>query len=153
MGLEQDMDDWWADFKREEEEHQQFELSLAKIREEMAKVKVFPQTSFELTGGSSLKGSVRADYAELVRAFGNPMEGDGSKTQVEWVVLFEVSEHDTVLATIYDWKKYDQRPVEVTHWNIGGHDYRAADMVIDYLNYLRDMDAVLPVFNERVSNA
>jgi hypothetical protein len=144
MTLQNDMDDWWADHKRQEDEIQQLELELAKIRQEVERMKVYPQDIFTDANGTSLQGYVRADYSELVAAFGEPLEGDGCKTQAEWVLVFEVPQDDgyadRVVATIYDWKKYDQTVEDITQWNIGGHDPRAPELVIDYLNYQRDME-------------
>jgi len=138
------MEDWWADHKRQEEEIQQLELELTKIREGVSRMRVIAQSDFALINGTSLQGYVHAYFSELVAAFGEPLEGDGDKTQAEWVLVFEVPQDDgytdRVVATIYDWKKYDQRADEVTSWNIGGHDPRAPELVIDYLNYQRDME-------------
>lgn len=138
--MREEMDDWWADHKRQEEEIQQLELELAKIRQEVKRMRVTAQPDFSLIDGTSLQGYVRADFMELVDAFGWPLDGDGEKTQAEWVLLFELPDGDEVVATIYDWKKYDTDPMQNTEWNVGGRDPRAPELVIDYINYLRDME-------------
>lgn len=140
MRLQYDMDDWWAAHKQQEEERQQLELELAKIRQEVERMRVEPQQDYGLINGTCLKGYVRADFDELVMAFGEPLEGDGDKTQAEWVLLFTLPDGEEIVATVYDWKQYDTAVMNVKDWNIGGHDYRAPELVIDYLNYVRDME-------------
>lgn len=151
MTIQIEMDDWWHEHKRQEEERQQLELELAKIQQEVANMRVAPQQDFSLISGSCLKGYVRATFDELVAAFGEPLEGDGCKTQAEWVLLFTLPDGEEIVATVYDWKKYDTLPMQNMDWNIGGHDYRAPELVIDYLNYVRDMEeqqvAVAPMRN------
>lgn len=136
--MQDEMDDWWSEFKRQEDECREFEESLIKLQRMVSQMKMEPQEDFELTAGTCLQGKVSADYFELVDTFGQPMEGDGYKTQVEWVLLFTLPDGEQIVATIYDWKK-DELPEFVTDWNVGGNDYRAAELVIDYLNYARDM--------------
>lgn len=140
MRLQDDMNDWWAAHKQQEEERQQLELELAKIRQEVEHMRVEPQQDYGLINGTCLKGYVRANFAELAAAFGDPLEGDGQKTQAEWILLFTMPDGEEIIATVYDWKQYDTAVVNVKDWNIGGHDYRAPELVIDYLNYVRDMD-------------
>lgn len=140
MRLQDDMNDWWAAHKQQEEERQQLELELAKIRQEVERMRVEPQQDYGLINGTCLKGYVRADFDELVMAFGEPLEGDGDKTQAEWVLLFTLPDGEEIVATVYDWKQYDTTAMDVKNWNIGGHDYRAPELVIDYLNYVRDME-------------
>jgi len=151
MNIQDDMNDWWHDHKRQEEERQQLELELAKIRQEVERMRVEPQQDYDRIHGTCLKGYVRADFNDLVMAFGEPLDGDGDKTQAEWVLVFTLPDGDEIVATVYDWKKYDTPPMLNTEWNIGGHDYRAPELVIDYLNYIRDMDeqqvAVAPMPN------
>ena len=138
MNLQDDMNDWWAAHKQQEEERQQLELELTKIRQEVERMRVEPQQDYSRIHSTCLKGYVRADFDELVMAFGEPLEGDGDKTQAEWVLLFTMPDGEEVVATVYDWKQYDTAVVNVKDWNIGGHDYRAPELVIDYLNYIRD---------------
>ena len=87
------------------------------------------QEDFDRVGGSSLKGHVAVTYSMLVEMFGNPMQGDGDKVQVEWVVEFyDEVEDEYVLATIYDWKQYD-RPQQVVEWNVGGFKSSAVTLL------------------------
>lgn len=79
------------------------------------------QEDFDRVCGTSLKGHITALYSTLVAMFGEPMQGDGYKTQAEWVVEFYDEEEDEyVIATIYDWKQYDRKPQQVIDWNVGG---------------------------------
>ena len=78
-------------------------------------------------------GQVDASFDQLVRCFGEPHdEGDGYKTDVEWLLQFE----DGTVATIYNWKDGPNylgaagTPVDrITHWHIGGRDVRASRAV------------------------
>lgn len=76
--------------------------------------------------GSGGRGTMLADYATLVKAFGKPHDctkegpwrsGD-NKVRAEWA--FKAwHEGKLIILTIYDYKEYD-RPVEqVTRWSIG----------------------------------
>lgn len=101
-------------------------------------------SDYSLANGSSYMGTVHATYYELVHAFGPPMDGDGDKTQAEWVLEFEIADENStekVLATVYDWKRYSQSPESITVWNIGGFSSLAPLLVDDYLNYIRDMES------------
>ena len=138
MNIQIEMDDWWHDHKRQEEEIQQLELEPTKIREEVSRMRVEPQQDYEKSDGTCLKGYIRTTFDELTMAYGEPLPGDGYKTQAEWVLLFTMPDGEEIVATVYDWKK-DCSIYEVTEWNIGGHDPRAPELVIDYLNYVRDM--------------
>lgn len=80
--------------------------------------------------GSSLKGHVAVPYSMLVEMFGKPMQGDGDKVQVEWVVEFyDEVEDEYVLATIYDWKQYDRKPQQIVEWNVGGFKSSAVTLL------------------------
>lgn len=83
-------------------------------------------------GGTSLVGKITASYENLIETFGEPMEGDGYKTDAEWEIEFE----DGSVATIYNWKNGKNycghsglKTVNIRNWNIGGVD----DMVVDYI--------------------
>lgn len=82
---------------------------------------------------TSLQGYVTADYDVLTALFGEPMDGDGYKTDAEWHLRFQPS---NLVATIYNWKNgrnylgHDGLNVQaITEWNIGGHTPLAAKMV------------------------
>jgi hypothetical protein len=96
------------------------------------------------TSGTHLQGYVSVGYEELVRAFGEPLCGDGHKVDAEWNVCFE----DGTRATIYNWKNgknycgdEGQEVQEITEWNIGGHDKGAVPKVIHAL-YLKATEGV-----------
>jgi hypothetical protein len=81
--------------------------------------------------GTCLQGQIIANYADLVTAFGPPMDGDDYKTDAEWVVRV-----NNVVSTIYNWKDgrsycgADGIPVEqITQWNIGGRSHAAVRLV------------------------
>ena len=84
--------------------------------------------------GTSLMGRIEADYAELVRAFGEPnSEGDTTKSDAEWAWQFE----DGTVATIYNWKngknycgEYGQEVENIKNWNIGGYSKHAVECVL-----------------------
>ena len=93
------------------------------------------------TSGSSLVGTIEATYEELIRAFGEPTykepSGDG-KVSTEWVLEFEHQDGKYVVATIYDWKMYDNgkacRSGEKFKWHVGGFNYEALELVEEELD-------------------
>jgi hypothetical protein len=88
------------------------------------------QGGFDRTAGSHLQGHITALYSTLVAMFGEPMQGDGYKTQAEWVVEFYDEEADEyVITTIYDWKQYDRKPQQVIDWNVGGFKSSAVTLL------------------------
>lgn len=57
--------------------------------------------------GTSYAGLVTADYRDLVRTFGEPTrpDGDGDKTDAEWVIRFAGGADCTgVIVTVYNYK-------------------------------------------------
>lgn len=90
--------------------------------------------------GTSLAGYVKADYATLVKAFGEPTytdpSGDG-KVNTEWCLAFDVEDEfyineDPIVVTIYDWKEPNAeiaRTMPDYPWHIGGNDRYAVDIV------------------------
>jgi hypothetical protein len=106
------------------------------------------------SNGTSLKGSVNANYNDLVKVFGEPTykaeeSGGMDKVWTEWDIDFEVADEFSlddpdashrVQATIYDWKEsgpYVAREANSYRWHVGGFDYEAEDAVqtalLDYL--------------------
>jgi hypothetical protein len=76
-----------------------------------------------LPSGTSLQGYVTATRAEIEAVFGAPtITGEvNEKVTTEWVIRFV----NGVVATIYDWKRYEQGAPEMDErieWHIGGHD-------------------------------
>ncbi len=83
-----------------------------------------------LVDGTSLKGFVTTTYDNLVKTFGNPKQGSADgKTTCEWLFEFE----DGTVATIYDWKT-KSTPKELYKWNIGGHTYKALELLQQTIN-------------------
>jgi len=77
-------------------------------------------TRTEETSGTWLQGNIVTTRANLEAVFGEPTfyEG-GGKVTVEWGLKFE----DGTLATIYDWKRYEEgKPAldEEMTYNVGG---------------------------------
>jgi len=80
--------------------------------------------------GTSLMGNVIATRELLESVFGYPnFEEDGyDKVTTEWVIRFD----DGLIATIYDWKRYEQGAPgvnEVYAWHVGGSVADAARRV------------------------
>lgn len=88
--------------------------------------------------GTHLRGSIKASRRILEQVFGKPYEYDETdfmsdgKTTTEWIIEFD----DGEIATIYDWKRYEQGPPaldEFITWHIGGH--KDTD-VVERIHYL-----------------
>jgi len=79
--------------------------------------------------GTSLKGYVTTTLGKLIDTFGEPeYYGEGDKVTVDFSILFD----NGVVATIYDWKRYEMgTPAldEVFQYNIGGHSLQAVILV------------------------
>ena len=96
------------------------------------------------TSGAALVGTIEATYEELIEAFGEPtykeLSGDG-KVSTEWKLEFEHQDGKYVVATIYDWKMYDNgtacRSGEKFRWNVGGFNYEALELVEEELEGVR----------------
>lgn len=84
-------------------------------------------TDFSDVNGTHLQGYITTDYATLVKTFG-PSLGGGDKTTQEWILVGE----DGTVATVYDWKELET-PMHKCEWHIGGHDYKAVELVQDAL--------------------
>ncbi len=93
------------------------------------------------TNMSSLQGYIQATRAQLERVFGEPEEYDAeSKVTTYWAVQFV----DGTVATIYDWKRYEQgAPTadEVYDWHIGGHVMDAVAIVHESFREGHDLQA------------
>lgn len=89
--------------------------------------------------GTCLQGYVIAPYHKILELFGRPMEGDGYKTDVEWIVRFE----DGLIATIYNWKNGpaycgDGMSVSlIDEWNIGGTSKDAVERITQLIESAR----------------
>jgi hypothetical protein len=90
--------------------------------------------------GTSLQGEISTTKAQLIATFGapnwettfDPIFHTGEKVTTEWAFVFE----DGTLATIYDWKRYEQGSPdlnEVYSWHIGGFSPLAVERVTQAL--------------------
>jgi hypothetical protein len=71
--------------------------------------------------GTSLVGTVEADYWLLVRVFGEPMPGIPGEGHHEWHLRFA----DGTVATVYDRHGSDRW----NRWQVGGYHLKAAGLV------------------------
>jgi hypothetical protein len=83
-----------------------------------------------------LQGYVKVSYADLVKKFGEPIDGDGYKVDAEWVIKFKNGE----VATIYnykDGKNYNgesgMSKENITEWHVGGHKKLVVGLVEEVL--------------------
>lgn len=97
-----------------------------------------PMMDFSVSNGTCKRGIVVTSYGELVNAFGNPLPGDGDKTQAEWVIVFTDEDGRDFVATIYDWRQ-DVPPEQVKVWTVGGFRTDVVEMVEDAICEARDM--------------
>lgn len=86
--------------------------------------------------GTHFLGTISISYYELLKRFGEPTDGDYYTMDASWSIRFE----DGTVATIYNYKngKNYNGPVgipveEIYNWNIGGHEPKALDYIIDLL--------------------
>jgi hypothetical protein len=85
--------------------------------------------------GTSLQGEISTTKAQLIATFGAPNWDNGDESQkvtIEWAMVFE----DGTLATIYDWKRYEDGAPELYDeivYNIGGMTVEAAVRVKEVL--------------------
>ena len=92
----------------------------------------------ELTGGTYLRGHIKAPYEKLLEVFGEPhlKNGDDLKTDVEWAFKFA----DGTVATLYNWKNGknycgDEGLYlhEMYEWNVGGNSKKAVSKLLEKL--------------------
>ena len=113
----------------------------------MIKFEVADDPGMSNISGTSLKGTMKTSYYDIVEKFGEPTIGpddrNGDKTTCEWHIEFQVpvddeyaagdvDDYDTVIATIYDWKN-NSTPMERTIWHIGGKQIEAEWLVTDVM--------------------
>jgi len=86
--------------------------------------------------GTRYLGTVKADYEQLVRVFGEPLKGS-DKTTCEWNVEIYDEEFDSEhVVALYDWKETDWTTCRSTpnyEWNIGGKDVMDMYALLDVL--------------------
>ena len=106
----------------------------------MVDVVSFENSEAVSSAGTSLIGTVKTTYGDLVATFGEPtwridsrIEGD-DKVNTEWKLEFQVwqdepwGDIDHHVVTIYDWK-LDRTPFGEYDWHIGGNTFEAIEMV------------------------
>lgn len=75
------------------------------------------------SSGTSLQGYCRTTRTQIEEAFGTPSYENADlyeKVTTEWTIQFS----DGKVATIYDWKRYNEGAPEMNEtydWHIGGH--------------------------------
>lgn len=83
--------------------------------------------------GTYLVGSLTMTYQTLLSILGDEMEGDMDRTICNWTIEGEV-DGENVVATIYDWKQRGLLKEQIIRWNIGGHSYKAKELISNLLN-------------------
>lgn len=110
-------------------------------------IKVRTSDDYAHANMTSYRGEFTADYKELVRLFGEPLEGDGYKVQAEWIVILQDECGDEYVATIYDWKQgfcywgiesESTAKEDVKEWHIGGRSYHGPMLLKQYIEQKRD---------------
>lgn len=85
--------------------------------------------------GTCLQGRIETTLAELTKKFGPPhveKPNHFDKVGYEWMLEFS----DGTIATIYDWKRYTNKPLEPNEkfeWNIGGYDQQAVKNIFQIM--------------------
>lgn len=86
----------------------------------------------ETPNGTCLQGEIEVSYKKLVKVFGKASDGDGYKTDAEWIIMTPVG-----IATIYNYKDgknycgIEGTPkTKITDWHIGGHTKTAVSFII-----------------------
>jgi hypothetical protein len=121
------------------------------------KLKAINDNSIDING-TSLKGYITTTRRSLNRAFGQVERDDfADKVQYEWTLLFEVGdEYGDVVCTIYDYKEYQDIPLDTLYqWHIGGNSPLAVACIYSALNN-RGAITVVPddfISYERTTNA
>ena len=85
-------------------------------------------TRTEEIEGTHFIGYVKTTRADLTALFGEPIEYEGGdKVTIEWGIRF-----GSTIATIYDWKRYEEGTpgqTELYAYHVGGRDGKALDLV------------------------
>lgn len=82
--------------------------------------------------GTYLIGEIETNYERLFEVFGQPLDGDGYKTDAVWEILFE----DKTVATVYNWKNgkgylgdEGMEVADIKDWHVGGRSPKALTYV------------------------
>jgi hypothetical protein len=88
------------------------------------------RTSIAEAAGTSLQGYIRTTYRDLVKFFGEPINRDGYKTNVEWVLKSD----DGQIITIYDWKvsRDAWNKDQTFQFNVGGRSQKVLDALFAF---------------------
>lgn len=98
-----------------------------------------------VAGGTSLRGYIETTRSHIESVFGAPsydVISADDKVTTEWVLVFTSDDEDEkdIIATIYDWKRYEMgkpQSDEKIIWNIGGNSFESADKVAKELGVER----------------
>ncbi len=82
----------------------------------------------EAMRGTSLQGHLTASYTHLVGLFGDPLQGEGRKVDVQWIIETEVG-----VGTIYNYNLSEQVEVieDRTDWHVGGKDEETYRTIVE----------------------
>lgn len=91
--------------------------------------------------GTSLMGHITGTYTELIKAFGEPTEGERHCMDYfpEWNLEFELAGNTTtyIIGTIYEWNRYagneSNRVGDKFVWNVGGKSSEALELIQEKL--------------------
>jgi len=88
------------------------------------------QTNTAKANGTSLQGYIRATYNYLVRCFGEPIQRNCGKTNIEWILESDNGE----IITIYDWKVSRQAwdNDQFFQFNVGGKSNKVLDTLENF---------------------
>jgi len=82
--------------------------------------------------GTSFQDYISAGYNTLCEVFGEPTDGDGYKTDAQWVIKFR----NGTVARIYNYKngknylgRSGTPKTKITQWHVGGKKYKAVELV------------------------
>jgi len=84
----------------------------------------------EAMRGTSLQGHLTVSYTQLTHLFGEPLQGDGRKVDVQWII-----ETDAGIGTVYNYNLGEQAEVveEITDWHVGGNDAAAYQSIVAFV--------------------
>jgi hypothetical protein len=87
--------------------------------------------------GTCYQGTIDISYSKIIEILGPPCcigEIGVDKTQADWFVEGEI-DGENVVATLYDWKQYDTLVEDITHWHIGGFNFKSVELIYKLLKY------------------
>lgn len=91
--------------------------------------------------GTFFIGNIHISYDDLVKKFGEPLEGDGYKVDSEWILYFPDDVNGGRVITIYNWKNgksymgdKGQETKDITKWNVGGINPKDISLLLNIIN-------------------